>query len=251
MLKQSLQCQPPSSNFYSLCGCFFPLDAQEKCVSSKQHKPLACHSTTDVTQPERGAIHLSCICDCVLITSEKTPPACLSTSHMLTDRFPSLVESLFIAHSPTCRDEDCSAVRLTDSHWRGWDMDSLSFWWFGQEQTGGENAFSLTGDSPNKKNKKKNKKKESRFVEREAMKTEWGMDVSYQHQYHPSLACSNSPAVQLESTQQLLYLIANSSVHVFFYFFCFHQFSPNRYANVKLISRGNAHISNDTSPVGV
>lgn len=97
MLKQSLQCQPPCSNFFwSVCLFFFPpFHAQEKCISCSQHKTLIRHSTTDVTQRERRAIHFSCIHDCVLITSKKTPPACFSMSHMLTDCFPSLGEPFF------------------------------------------------------------------------------------------------------------------------------------------------------------
>lgn len=107
------QCQPPCPNFlWSMCLFFFPpFDAQEKCIFCSQHKTLIRHSTTDVTQRERRTIHFSCIHDCVLITSEKTPPAYFSMSHMPTDRFPSLGEPFFIAHSPTCRDGGCSAVR--------------------------------------------------------------------------------------------------------------------------------------------
>lgn len=80
-----------------------------------------------------------------------------------------------------------------------------------------------TGDSPNKKKKKRKKRKGKPFCG-ERSSEEWGMDVSYQHQYHPSLDCSNSTAIQLESTQQLLHLIANSSVHVLFFIYLFFAF---------------------------
>lgn len=73
------QCQPLSPNLP--CGCYFPIwCAMCKRNVSPPHRTNPSLATTDVTQRERGAIHLSCIRDCGLVTYEKTPSACLSTS---------------------------------------------------------------------------------------------------------------------------------------------------------------------------
>lgn len=91
----------------------------------------------------------------------RLPPACFSMSHMLTDFFPSLDESLFIAHIPIWRGEDCSAARQSASqplqcrslyHFDGSIMNRLlgrmlSLW-----------LKTQTGDSPNKTKKIKERK---------------------------------------------------------------------------------------------
>lgn len=124
-------------------------------------------------QQELGAIHLSCIRDCVLITSEKTPPACLSTSHMLTDRFPSLGESLFIAHSPVIhRGEIVPASSMAVGRFIILMVQSRADWW--RECVLSDQKLRLEIAQIRKK---KRKEKESCFVEREAVKTEWGVDV--------------------------------------------------------------------------
>lgn len=184
-----------------------------KCISCSQHKALIQHSTTDVTQRERGAIHLSCIHDCVLITFEKTPPphalACLTCRP--TALLPLVNPFLLLIHQLA----EMEAAARRYSLYPNLVNDRRSLYHFDGSVMSrlAERMLSLWPKNPDwrQRNKKTKKEKESRFVEREAVKTEWGMDVSYQHQYHQSLACSNSLAVQLESTQ-LLYLIANSCV---------------------------------------